>query len=223
MILLDVIGIASKYIDSKNIIGIYLTGSYARQEENLESDIDVLIITNDIDKKIIKEGQYSILIISTQLLTQKLNQDLLPIGQMIKEAKPLLNSEYLNLINVKVTKNNIKGYINSTKEKLIIIRKVLNKIKKANKNNLSDAIAYTLILRIRTLHIIEKLIKNENYSKEEFTKIIKKISGGTNAYERYLAMKNDLSDKKTLTIDEGETLYYYLENQLIKVKKLIDK
>ena len=51
IILSDVINIARKYVDIKEIIGIYLVGSYARGEEDDSSDIDVLIITKD--KKII--------------------------------------------------------------------------------------------------------------------------------------------------------------------------
>jgi len=41
--LLDVINISKRYIDLKEIIGVYLVGSYARKEEDENSDIDILI------------------------------------------------------------------------------------------------------------------------------------------------------------------------------------
>lgn len=219
IILYDVLEILKKNIDLASIIGIYLVGSYSRGEEGENSDIDLLIITKGIDKEMISEGMYNILIISYELLYQKLNQDLFPIGQMIKEAIPLLNSDYLDLIEVKVTRKNIKWYLDTTEEKLKIIEKVLDKTK--NKKYLSDKIAYTLILRIRTLEIIKKLIQNRDYSKKDFVKLIKRISNGKNAYERYLAVKNNLEERQGISIEETKRLYKYLKDELIKVKKLV--
>lgn len=221
IILSDVIDILNKYINIKDIIGIYLTGSYARKEEDKNSDMDILVITSGIDKEMISKGIYNILVISSELLKQKLNQDLFPVGQMVREAKSLLNSNYLESIEVKVTKRNTKWYLDTTRDKLRIIKKVIDIAKNKNKKNLSDLIAYTLILRIRTLYLIKGLIENEDYSKRDFIKLIKKITNGTNAYERYLAVKNNLEDKKGINIEETEILYEYLKNQLKEIKRLV--
>ncbi|MEK6952380.1 MAG: nucleotidyltransferase domain-containing protein, partial [Nanoarchaeota archaeon] len=107
IILSDVFSIINKYVELKEIIGIYLVGSYARGEEDENSDIDVLVLTNNTDKEVIREGVYSILIMSSELLRQKLKRDLFPVGQMIREAQPLLNSNYLSSIEVNITKKNI--------------------------------------------------------------------------------------------------------------------
>ena len=171
----------------------------------------------------INEGIYNILIISSDLLKQKLFQDLFPLGQMIKEAKPILNSSYLNSIEVKLTKKNLKWYIDTTEDKLKLIRKVIDKMKTDNKKYASDKVSYTLILRIRTLHIIKKLIESKNYSKKEFMQIIKKISKGTNSYGGYLDIKNNLGDTQKTSIDEIERLYEYLKGELLEVRKLINK
>jgi len=220
-ILTDVMEIVKKYITPEEIIGVYLTGSYARGEEDKNSDIDILIITKNTDKEMVHEGIYNILIISQELLDQKLNLDLFPIGQMIREAKPLLNSSHLNSIKVKITKKNVKWYLDTTKDKLKIIKEVVEKTK--NRENVSDLVAYTLILRIRTLHIIEKIIKREDYSKEEFVHLIHKISNGKNAYEGYLSIKNNQENKSQTTIEEVKNLYEYLKNQLKRIKKLVNK
>lgn len=220
IILSETFDILNKYIKFKEIIGIYLVGSYARGEEDENSDIDVLVLTNNIDKKVIHEGVYSILIISSGLLRQKLKQDLFPVGQMIKEAEPLLNSDYLSSINVSVTKKNIRWYLETTEDKIKIIGEIIDKMKKNSKKYVSDKIAYTLVLRIRTLHIIKKLIKNSNYSKKDFIRIIKNISRGTNAYERYLAVKDNLKEKDGISIEETERLYSYLKDKLSEVKEL---
>src|SRR3972149_65255 len=75
MILYDVLEILKKKIDLASIIGIYLTGSYARDEEDQNSDIDVLVVTKGVDKEMISEGSYNLLIMSYELLYQKLKED----------------------------------------------------------------------------------------------------------------------------------------------------
>ncbi len=215
-ILLDIIDIVKKYIDLKEIIGIYLAGSYARGEQEEESDIDILVISENIDKEMIHEGIYNILIVSKELLNQKLEYDLFPIGQMIKEAKALINSSYLDSIEVKITKKNVKWYIDTTKEKLELIKELL----KNAKEEVNNKIIYTLILRIRTLYIIQGLINNQAYSKKDFMKLITKIAGKI-PYESYLSVKNNSEETNKTTKEEAEKLYYYLKKQLNDVKKLL--
>ena len=206
------------YVELDEIIGIYLVGSYARGEEDNDSDIDVLVISDNIDMEMIHEGIYNILIVSEELLEWKLSHDLLPVGAMLKEAKPLINSSYLDLIKIKVTKENIKWYIDTTEEKLKLVRKIL---KSTNGNKINDRVVYSLVLRIRTFYIIQKLIRNKVHSKKELIKLIGKISGADNAYESYLTVKNDLNESYNTTMEETEKLYGYLKNQLNDVKTLL--
>ena len=219
--LYDVLEILKKNIHLSSIIGVYLVGSYARGEEDENSDIDVLIITDNIDKEMINEGIYNVLIVSYQLFYQKLKQNLFPVGQMMKEAVPLLNADYIEDLEIKVTKKNVKWYLDTTKDKLEIIKKYIDKSKIKDKKELSDKIAYTLVLRIRTLEIIKKLIQNKNYLKKDFLKLIKRVSKGTNAYERYLNVKNNLKDKKRVSVEEAERLYEYLKKDLVRVKGMV--
>lgn len=223
IILYDVLEILKKYITLKSVMGVYLTGSYARGEEDENSDIDILVITNNIDKEMISEGIYNIMIVSYQLVNQKLEENLLPIGPMIKEAKPLINWGLIEDLEIEITKKNIKWYINTTKEKLDIIKEYVNEAKTKNKKYFVDKIAYTLVLRIRTLEIIKRLIQNKVYSKKEFMTLIKNNSKGKNAYEGYLTVKNNSKGKNKLTIDEAERLYKYLKKDLRKVKGMIKK
>ena len=50
-ILLEAINIIKKYIALKDVVGIYLTGSYARGEEDENSDIDIFILVNDAQSR----------------------------------------------------------------------------------------------------------------------------------------------------------------------------
>ncbi|MBI2631662.1 nucleotidyltransferase domain-containing protein, partial [Candidatus Pacearchaeota archaeon] len=194
-ILNDALNIVKKYISLNKIIGVYLVGSYARGEEDSDSDIDILIITDDIDKELIKEGIYNIIVISSELLKQKLRYDLFPIGSMIKEARSLLNNNFLSSIKVKITNENIKWYLETTKDKIEIIKKIISYLKKKNKKYVNDRLVYTLILRIRTLYIIKKLIDDDIYSKKDFLSVIKRITGKADVYNRYIIVKNNLKMK----------------------------
>lgn len=216
IILQETISLLEKYIETNEIIGIYLVGSYARNEESKESDIDILVISSDTDKEMINEGIYNILIVSENLLKWKLENDLLPIGPMLREAKVLINSTYLNSIKIKVTKKNIEWYIDTTYEKLKLIKKALeNTNKKVN-----DRITYSLVLRIRTLYLIQQMSKNKIYSKKELINLLRRISGSNNAYESYLAVKNDEEESYKATKEEAEKLYEYLKKQLRIIKML---
>ena len=134
---------------------------------------------------------------------------------------PLINGDYIEDIEIKVTKENVKWYLNTTKERLDIINKYIKNAKAKNKKQISDKIAYTLILRIRTFEIIKKMMQNKDYSKKEFIKLIKNISKSENAYNRYLAVKDNSKEKNMLTLSEAENLYRYLEKDLSKVKKML--
>lgn len=222
-ILSDVLGILNEYLELNDIIGIYLTGSYARGEETENSDIDILVITKNVDKRTIYNGMYSIFVISSELLRQKLKFDLFPIGQMIKEAKPLLNSAYLESIEINICQENAKWYLKTTEEKLKLIKQLIEWANKHNKKYLSDRIVYTLILRIRTMHIIDCLLKKEQYSRKEFVKLIEKIAYGKDSYKKYLRIKNNLEDRNTAKIEEIRSLHEYLKKKYLEVKDKINE
>jgi hypothetical protein len=219
IILNDVLSISKKYVPSEKIIGVYLTGSYARKEQTPDSDIDMLIISDDVNKREVREGIYSILIVSWGLLKWKLENDLFPIGPMIKEAQALINADYLKHMKevVKVTRKNVKWYINTTKEKLELVKERLE----SKGKNIDSRTAYTLVLRIRTLQMIQNLIKNKLYSKKDLIQLIKKVSGSNNAYAAYLAIKNESEEADITTKEEAKKLYDYLEKQLKDTKKLL--
>jgi len=222
-ILHDVLDIAKLSIDLSEIIGIYLVGSYARGDNEYTSDIDILIISEKTSRELIKKEGYEILIVSLNLLNYKLNENLLPIGTMLNEAQPLLNRHFLKEINIKVTKKNIKWYIETTKDSLEVIKSSIDRIEnKKPDGKLSDAIAYSLILRLRTLYMIDCLKNKKVYNKTEFIELTKKISGSSTAYERYVYSKNNEDHKRKLLLSEGKKLYIYLKEYLQKITKSME-
>ncbi|MBI2044764.1 nucleotidyltransferase domain-containing protein [Candidatus Pacearchaeota archaeon] len=222
-ILQEVLDIIKEDIDLSEIMGVYLVGSYAREDYTEKSDIDILIITEKTDLELIKNENYEILTISLDLLNYKLKEDLLPIGTMLKEAKPLLNSNFLSCLDIKVTKRNVKWYLETTKDRLKLIKESIDTIKKKKPNGkLSDIIAYSLILRLRTIYMINCLKENKPYHKSEFLELVKKVSGSLVSYDRYIYEKGSEDHKRELPLSEGERLYEYLKEYLKKTIKNVE-
>jgi len=212
----DILEILKPYL--QNIGGIYIIGSYARGEQTKESDVDVLVITDKISKKI-KKGKYELILIPKEKVESALEKSILPILPMLKEAKPLFNGFLIKEYQkTKLTKKNIKWHIELTKSALGINREFI-KLDKEIKSNSGDGVAYSLILRLRGTYIVDCLIKNKIPTKKELLGIIKKISGSLKAYEGYSRVKNNEKEKNELPIEESARLYNYIIKKINEQEK----
>jgi hypothetical protein len=143
---------------------------------------------------------------------------------MIREAKPLLNRNFLSSINVEVTKRNVSWYLKTTKERMKVIKSSINRIEQRKPDGkLSDAVAYSLILRLRTLYLIKCLMINKKYRKSEFLGLIKEISGSLTSYERYISAKNNQEYKRELPLAEGKRIYEHIEKYLAEINSLLQQ
>ncbi len=216
----DILEILEPYLE--DVIGIYLVGSYARGEQTERSDVDVLVITNKISRRV-KRGKYDVLLITRKQIDNTLENNALPIIPMLKEAKGMLNDEYLKSIkNQQLSKKNIRWNMDMIKSALNIDKKLIE-LKKDYSEYVGDSVSYSLILNIRSLYIIECLRKNQKWGTEGFKSFIKRISGSLEAYEGYLRVKNDEKTKKALPIEGAEKLLDYAYKMLIKQEKWIKR
>ena len=192
----------------KSVIGIFLAGSYARGEETESSDIDILIITDNVDKQI-KTGKYEIVLISKDKLEKSILKSLY-LASLINEAKAILNEHLL------------KHYKNGLNDKdglnRALIKKSIDEIKSITKINegfakmdgelgepVADETLYSIVLRLRELYLIECLKKGISSYNKEFINLIKKIAG-EEAYNAYLRIKNDLKPRKVIPFEEAGKL-----------------
>ena len=88
---------------------------------------------------------------------------------------------------------------------------------------IKNLIPITLILNLRSVYIIECLIKNTKWTNKELQKTIKKITGSLEAYNGYLRIKNDENSENKLDIEEAEKLYAYILNKLKKEERWLTK
>lgn len=214
----DILEILDKYLE--NILGIYLVGSHARGEENRGSDVDVLVITNKTNKQI-KQGVYDLMLVSQENLETSLENNVLPILPMLKEAKPIINKSLIKEYQkTKLTKKNLKWHIETTKSALKINKEMI-KMTKDLGEKADDSIAYSLILRLREVYIVGCLIKNKNPRKKELINLIKKIAGSLKSYEGYLRVKNDKKNEDELPLEQAEKLYSYVLKKIKEQEKWV--
>ena len=103
----EIMNILDPYL--KHIMGIYLYGSYTRNEQTPESDIDILVITDGKVKIKKRINEYEIISISPEELEKSINHAAVLILPILKEAKPILNSQLIEKYKKeKIKKKNTK-------------------------------------------------------------------------------------------------------------------
>jgi predicted nucleotidyltransferase len=203
----DILEILSSYLE--DVIGIYLVGSYARGEQTKDSDVDVLAITNRTNKRII-QNKYEIILISKDVLEKQIENNAFPLIPMLKEAKSIINSDLLACYQqIKLTQKNLKYHIETTKSAMNLAKEFLS-LGEDLKENISDKIMYSLILRLREAYILDCLKKNKSVSKKEFLVLIKRLTGSIGSYEAYVRSKNKEKDFKDISTDNAKKIYNYV-------------
>lgn len=213
----DIFNILNSYLE--DIIGIYVVGSYARSEQTNKSDVDVLVITNKNNKKI-DVGKYHIILITQKGVEDTLRTNIMPLLPMIIEAKPLLNSKFIEEYKkIKITGRNLKWHLEIVKSGLKIIKSSMG-LTKDSERNCADSVAYSLILHLRSVYIIDCLRNKKLWNRNEFLRLIKSISGSLKAYEGYLRVKNNNKIlMEELPLKESGKLYNYISKRIEEQEK----
>jgi len=154
---------------NEEVKGIYIYGSYARGDYDSNSDIDILILTENITK-LINYNNYEILIVSEDNFLKNLTKNLSYLSS-IKEAKVLLNKELINLYKNKNIRLEVKKYFDEIRSVLAINEETVLSCMENNKK-MPDGIAYSIVLRLRELYLIKSLNSNKTYQKKDFLKLI---------------------------------------------------
>ena len=209
----------------KHIEGIYLHGSYARNEQTLGSDIDVLVITGgkiEIEKRV---NEYEIISATSEQIEKTINNNAVLILPILKEAKPILNQQLIEKYKKeKLTKKNTRWYIETTESSLKLAK---DWIADKDMNSIPN-IVYPLILRLRGLYLIESLIHNRGYSNEGIINYLIKKGVSHDKAEQLYKMYREHRDNKTisenvLNYEDIEKLYNIVYKYYLEVKLLWEK
>lgn len=189
------------------IIAVFLFGSYARGEQEKDSDIDLFIISDE--KLKIKSKNMDIIVVPEEKIeiAKKINPIL--FYSMLEEAKQIINPSYLKkLKREKINFEYFKGFLEETKKSIDSSKEIIEMDKKLKNKESSESIVYSSILRLRGLFIINLLLENKLYSKKIFKEWIIKNSkvNYDNSYDIYRAIRDNKKTNKGISIEEGESL-----------------
>lgn len=137
-----------------DVKGVYLYGSYARKENDKDSDIDVLVITNE--KLKIKKKGFEIICLREEDIEKALKVAPLLLYSALAEAEAIVNLSLLEKLRDKygLKLNDLKDYINESKRIIEINRELLD--------------PYSIMLRLRGVYIIRSLLSEEKSSNKKF-------------------------------------------------------
>jgi len=202
----------------EHIKGIYLYGSYARNEQTPDSDIDILVIT---DKKIKKVNEYEIISATEQQIESTIKNNAVLILPIVKEAKAILNRDFIDKYKgEKLTRKNTRWYIETTESSLKLAKHLIDA-----KDSIAN-IVYPLILRLRGLYLIGSLLNNNAYSNNELINFLKRngISKADQIYKMYREYRDNkpISDN-TLNYNDISELYEVIIKYFQKISSLWEK
>jgi len=191
--------------------GVYLYGSYARGDYDQESDIDVLVITQGVNK-LINDKNYEILLVSEENFSRDLATNLNYLS-ILKEIEVIVNKDLIERYSKRKNMLNINKILKEI-ERIIKINKDTVEICKANNRNIPDGIVYSIVLRLRELYLIKCLISKKIYSKEDFLKIC-----GEKRYSAYIRIKRNEKEVNNLLPEEIKNILDLSEKWLKELKE----
>lgn len=215
----EIINILRPYL--KHIQGIYLHGSYARNEQTPESDIDVLVITDNIRIKK-KINEYEIISMSLEQLEKSIGYTAPLILPVLKEAIPILNQQLIEKYKrKKLTKKNTRWYIETTESSLKLAEYLVEEKD-------VEGVVYPLIMRLRGLHMINSLVRNKGYSEREVINYLLKKAIPIDKIQQLNRIYRELRDKKpisdnSLSYEDISKLYSAVYEYYQNVKSLWKK
>lgn len=217
----EVFNILDSYLN--DILGVYLTGSYVRGEQEDDSDIDIIAISNKTKKDIVS-GRYNVSILTLDSLKKTLEKNPILILPRLNEAKPIFNQPLLE--ELKATRVSVKSfneYLNECK-RIIRINKGLLSLNEDQSPEYLDSpeIIYSIILRLRGVFLIKSIIDKRPYSKKGFLDWLKKLIEEKelkNSYENYKAIRDNKKAKCKVKVETSLVLLNFLEKEVINYEK----
>ncbi len=209
----------------EHVKGVYLYGSYARNEQTPDSDIDILVITDSKIEIKSKIKGYEIISSTLEQIEKTINNNAVLILQILREAKPLINQQLIEKYKKeKLTKKNTRWYIETTESSLKLAEDwIIDKDIDSMPN-----IVYPLILRLRGLSLIKSLMYNRDYSNKGIMNyLIKNNISPIKAEQLYKIYRehrdNKVTSKNSLNYGDVERLYNIVYKYYLEVKLLWEK
>ncbi len=206
------------YPHLNKVIAAFVFGSYARGEQEKDSDVDLFVISDKSFK--VHSKNIEVIVIPEKKLEEARKLNPILFNAMLQEALPIINGSYLEkLKQKKQSLEDFKTFIQDTK-KLIKMNKEMIELERLDKYSSASTI-YSLILRLRGVFLINLILNKQTYSKKLFSKWV--IANCKLDYEKiyniYKAIKYNKKPSEKASISEAESLLLLLEKEIEKYDK----
>jgi len=211
----EVLSILDSYLE--DIIGVYLTGSYARGEQEEDSDIDVIAISKSIKKELIS-GRYHISITTLEGIKKTLGHYPELVIPRLREARVILNPQLLEELNkYSITKKSFKNFLEDTK-RIIKMNAEFIELDNLDSEELeSKAVIYSMVLRLRGIFLIKCALESKKYSKEDFKRwILQSLDKEEfeKTYELYKSVRDNKNTKIKIKLQTARKLKDFLIKEI---------
>ncbi len=209
----------------KDVVGVYLYGSYARQEQTSKSDIDVLVVTKEKTFQINEQG-LEFTVLPLERLKNAIRKNPEMYYTMIKESQAIINISLLEeLQKIKPDKEAFAGYIKQTKEHLKSNKQLLALDKQDGNMLKSDAVIYSVMLRLRGVFIIQCILYKKIFSKLAFRRWLESKGIGRKEfqelYQGFSEVRDDKRLRQKISIELAGKLTKVLEEETTNLEEKI--
>lgn len=209
-----------------SVEGVFLYGSFARNEQTENSDVDILVISGE-KINLRKKGRLDFLVKTREQFIQEMKKDSsLFLHQIVNEAKPILNEPLLIELKHVEIKPDFEEFFDSTLGAFKSTKELLDIDRKRGKKYLdSTACIYSLILRLRGLFLIQLFKKKQQFSTKKFVLFIKshgfKEKTVNEFLEIYRAERDDKKIIHKLLLADAELLFAAAKALFLKTEKMV--
>jgi len=205
------------------IIAVFLYGSYARDEQDKSSDMDVFVISSE--KFSVKSKGIEVIVVPEDKieLAKKLNPIL--FYSMLNEAKPVINSSYLKkLKSQKINFDYFKHFIQDTEKAIVSNKEIIDLDTRLKNEYASESLVYSLILRLRGIFMMNLQLSRKNYSKKNFSNWLVKNSKADydKIYKIYQAVRNEKKTEEKVPIKQAESILDFLAKENKKLERKLN-
>ena len=183
--------------------------------------MDVLVISGKTAKTIIS-GKYEIIISPLVSILSILKKRPEVVYPKFLDAKAIINEDLLwEFRKLEFTEDSFSNFIRESKERLEMSKEHVELDKKEGDILESNAVIYSLLLRLRAFHMIKCILKKKKYTNKDFQRLVmRKTRISKKEYEKiyeiYMAVRDDKKIKTRVEIVVAEKLLGLLEKEIKK-------
>ncbi|MDO8480699.1 MAG: DUF2080 family transposase-associated protein [Nanoarchaeota archaeon] len=202
----------------KDVLAVGIYGSYARKEQRIGSDVDVIVVTTGNVPILIKEKRMEILSIPLETLKKAIHAHPSTYFQPVREAEPLINGAlFEELRHIRPSKEGIRAFIKETREHLKSSRELIELDRLDGEILQSSSVLYSTMLRLKGAYILRCALKAETFSSKGWKRWL--LRGGLTGREFemasavYRAVRDSLSLPQNVPLPLGEKAVNILERE----------